>query len=510
MNKLNLPININDLLTARTVEWERLEFKAGWNPEDVLHTMCAFANDFHNLGGGYIVIGIEEKAGRPVLPPKGLPVSQIDKIQKEILNLGHSAIQPSYHPLTAQHQISGKNILILWVPGGETRPYKAKVSLSKKSKEWGYFIRKQSSTVRAKGTDERELIRSANTIPFDDRYNQSASVGDLSKRLMEEFLQEVHSELLKEAKDLSSEVLGRQMNIVGGPSESVFPKNVGLLFFNEKPDRFFPVTQMDVVWFPDGPGGDRFEEKIFKGPLSRMTRDALAYIQRTFLKETVIKHPDRAKAERFWNFPYAAIEEAIVNAVYHRSYEVREPIEVRITAEDFVVLSFPGPDRSIRMENLRAGKAISRCYRNRRIGEFLKELDMTEGRSTGIPKILRAMKNNGSPQPEFETDDDRAHFLIRLPIHPKANKAIVEQLGAQSGAQTGAQSDQILRMLLINPLSMIEIVHSLKLKSKTGALKRAVKDLLSEEYIEYTVPEKPASRSQKYRLTQKGKEKIEL
>ena len=63
---MNLPININDLLTARTVEWERLEFKAGWNPEAVLHTMCAFANDFHNLGGGYIIIGVDEDNGRPV------------------------------------------------------------------------------------------------------------------------------------------------------------------------------------------------------------------------------------------------------------------------------------------------------------------------------------------------------------------------------------------------------------------------------------------------------------
>jgi len=41
---MKLPININDLLTARTVEWERLEFKRGWNPEAVLHTLCAFAN----------------------------------------------------------------------------------------------------------------------------------------------------------------------------------------------------------------------------------------------------------------------------------------------------------------------------------------------------------------------------------------------------------------------------------------------------------------------------------
>ena len=52
-----LPININDLLHGKAVEWERLEFKQGWNPLDTLHTLCAFANDFHNLGGGYVVVG---------------------------------------------------------------------------------------------------------------------------------------------------------------------------------------------------------------------------------------------------------------------------------------------------------------------------------------------------------------------------------------------------------------------------------------------------------------------
>ncbi len=61
-----------------------------------------------------------------------------------------------------------------------------------------------------------------------------------------------------------------------------------------------------------------------------------------------------------WNFPYAAIEEAVVNAVYHRSYEEREPIEVRISYDELTVLSFPGPDRSIRMEDLKAGRAVSR------------------------------------------------------------------------------------------------------------------------------------------------------
>ncbi len=97
-------------------------------------------------------------------------------------------------------------------------------------------------------------------------------------------------------------------------------------------------------------------------------------------------------------------------------------IEVRISPDEQVVLGFPGPDRSIRLENLQAGRAVSRRYRNRRIGEFLKELDLTEGRATGIPKILRVMADNGSPAPVFETDDERTSFVIRLPRHPLAQE----------------------------------------------------------------------------------------
>ena len=64
---------------------------------------------------------------------------------------------------------------------------------------------------------------------------------------------------------------------------------------------------------------------------------------------------------------------------------------MRIDRHELVVLSYPGPDRSIRLVDLQAGRAVSRRYRNRRIGEFLKELDLTEGRATGIPKILKEM-----------------------------------------------------------------------------------------------------------------------
>lgn len=47
-----LPINLNDLLRQRTIEGDRIEYKTGWNPDPIIRTVCAFANDFENLGGG--------------------------------------------------------------------------------------------------------------------------------------------------------------------------------------------------------------------------------------------------------------------------------------------------------------------------------------------------------------------------------------------------------------------------------------------------------------------------
>ncbi len=501
-----LPINLADLLRQRTVEGDRIEYKAGWNPDAIVRTLCAFANDFENLGGGYIVVGQDcDENGQPVFPPVGLAANQLDRIQRELLGYCN-LIQPPYFPVLSMEVFEGRNLIVLWAPGGQNRPYKAPAAVTARHKELHYYIRRYSSTVEARGADERELLSLTATVPFDDRFHPTAGLGDLSPRLMEEFLREVGSDLADEARTLSTEALGRQMNVVGGPAEAPMVKNVGLLFFNEHPRRFFPATQLDVVWFPEGAGGDRFDEKTFQGPLARMTREALDYIRRNYLRETVIKHPDRAEAERLWNFPYAAIEEAVVNAVYHRSYEEREPIEVRITPDDLVVLSFPGPDRSILMADLRAGKAVSRRYRNRRVGEFLKELDLTEGRSTGIPKILKVMKENGSPAPEFESDDDRTHLLIRLPVHERAVQEPAPQVTPQVGTKLGPSRDQVLILRnLAQDRAIAELMALLERTNRTKFRDQVLNPLIDAGLIEMTIPDKPQSSKQKYRLTPAGR-----
>lgn len=517
-----LPINVNSILSGNSaVEWERIEFKKGWNPLEVIHTLCAFANDFNNLDGGYIFIGIEEKDGKPVFPPQGLSQNQMDKIQKELLNIGNSKINPPYHPIAYPDQVRGKNVLVLRASGGENRPYQAVRSLAKGDNNRAYYIRRLSSTIEARGNYLTELMSLAQNVPFDDRYNQQSSINDFAPALIQSFLYEVGSELVAQTRTIDFENLCRRMNIVGGASETPLPKNVGLMFFADNPSNFFPHTQIDVVKLPSGAGGNKIIEKSFFGPINRQIRDALHYITTTVIEEIILKSPRRAEADRFFNYPYQAVEELLVNAVYHRSYQEREPIEVRILPDRITITSYPGPDRSIKLQALAAGNFIARRYRNRRIGEFLKELNLTEGRGTGIPKAIQAMTENGSPQPLFESNEDRTYFAAILPIHPQA---LSSKVGAKMGEVTPTftptftpdslsfLNDKAISLLefCVNPRSRTEIRVNLQVKDVKHTRERYIYPLLSAKFLEMTDPEHPNSQSQRFKTTKLGKEAIEI
>lgn len=189
-----------------------------------------------------------------------------------------------------------------------------------------------------------------------------------------------------------------------------------------------------------------------------------------------------------------------MNAVYHRSYQECEPIEVRIDQDAITIISYPWADRSVKMEDLKQGKAVTRRYRNRRIGEFLKELDLTKGRSTGIPKILRVVRANGSPMPIFETDDEDSYFLIRLPIHDKCIVGLTPTI--QNNIQVTVQDKSLVEVLSQSnhALSAKELMEKLGLKNRPHFAKKFLKPALEQGLIEMTIPDKPNSRNQKYWL----------
>ena len=108
---MELEISVEDLLNKRKIESDRIEFKAGWNPDDIYHSVCAFANDYNNDGGGYIVVGVEEKNGVAVRPVKGISEYMLDEIQKEMISY-NNMISPPYFPKVIPLEVDG--ILLLW------------------------------------------------------------------------------------------------------------------------------------------------------------------------------------------------------------------------------------------------------------------------------------------------------------------------------------------------------------------------------------------------------------
>ena len=503
-----LPFNLDALLKGQIVEWERLEFKTGWNPESVVHTLCAFANDLHNWGGGYIVVGLSEQDGQPVLPPAGVNRNQLDKIQKELVGLCQ-LISPFFAPVVEPVYLQGQWILVIWAPGGDSRPYKAPVSLSKKSHK-AYFVRRNSVTCQANVVEEQQLLEQTARVPFDDRIQNQAELKDLSLGLIQSFLQEVGSDLFEQTHVLSLAELYRLMQIARGPEEYLKPVNIGLLLFSSDPQRWFRGACIEVVIFDDAVG-DRFREKRFSGPIQSQLKDALAYIESRIIVEEVRKIQGQIETLRFYNYPMAAIKEALANAVYHRSYERQNPIEVNIRPDQIEILSWPGPLPPLNQARLASGeRVVAKDYRNRRIGDFLKELKLTEGRGTGFPKIRKAMARNGSPDPVFETDADGTYFLTVLPVHPEADHGTdhgTDQLIDTIDAVFPKSQFQILATLLTrakNPLDIHGLMALTPEKNRTRFRQKWLKPLLDLEIIAMTLPNKPRSKLQAYNTTAAG------
>ncbi len=471
-----LPVNIDKLLNAHVVESTRIEFKAGWNPNPIVHTICALANDIDNIGGGYIVIGVEEKDGTPVLPPKGVPKNKVDSILKKLVALCHK-IEPLYNPIVEPVFYDDKVIIVIWVPGGHGRPYKASKDVLAKKSPKNYYIRKFSSTIIASPDEEKQLFYVSTDIPFDDRPNLLSHVDDLDVALMRQHLKAVGSDLYPLSTDYDALKLAQDMQLVSGPPEDLHPLNVGVLMFCETPERFFRYARIEVVDIPD-PTGKNMIEKTFTGPIQRQLSDALSYLKNYAIKEAVIKKDDEAESTRIVNYPMKTIEEVLANAVYHRSYQVNEPITVRITKNSIEVTSFPGFDRSITDENIADFNIRARIYRNRRIGDFLKELGFIEGRNTGFPNAFRALERNGSGTLSFEMDEERNFLSVTIPVHPffAETKNKKEKDEEYEG--------RIVDALGQDAMSKNQLARAMSYKGITSKLSKTVDKMIVENILE--------------------------
>ncbi|NGZ05652.1 MAG: hypothetical protein G8237_04785 [Magnetococcales bacterium] len=439
-----LPINLNDLLYLRHVESSRVEFKASWDEHvigsKVIRSICAFANDFQNLNGGYIIIGVAEQNGVSIMPPQGLTTVEVEAAQKWIRGRCQT-IDPVYQPVLSPEQVDGRHILVIWAPGSQMRPHQAPES-SERGAARRYYIRLGCETVDADTRAElkTQLVQLTARVPFDDRRSLQANVLEIRETKVREFLHDIGSALVEEQE---SRTVYRHLRIVEPVNGHDAPRNVGLLFFSQNPEQWFLGARIEVVQFAADMSGNVLEEKIFsQRPIHEQLRECLAYLENLSVRQ-IQKLPNRPQAVHWVSYPTQALREALVNAVYHRSYDgILEPIKVYLYPDRMEIISYPGPVPGIEARHLDGLTPLPPVpARNRRIGEFLKELKLAEARGTGIPKVRRAMQQNGSSPPRFDFDETRSYFRTTLPAHPEYQAILTLQdvanlrgIGDYSGA----------------------------------------------------------------------------
>jgi len=483
---MRLPINIEELLGGRAVEDNRIEYKTGWNPDAIYRSVCAFANDFDETGGGYIVVGVTEKNGRPIRPVVGIDPELVEPIEKDMVGF-NNLMRPYYQPRLYVEEADGKTILVIKVSPGERRPYKVPDNVTARQKTYNYYIRYNSSSIVPKDEYERELINLANRTPFDDRGNDQITLKDISPLLLHDYLVKVKSSLADVPLTENMESVLEQMELLEAVPEGWRIKNVAAMMFAERPDRFFKQAQVDIVLFPEGRErnpNSLIEVEPIRGSVPMMIEKTLNYLRYNVVKKMIVKPKDDEHSDKFYNYPYQALEEAVVNSLYHRDWTIREPVEITIEPDRISILNFSGPNHTIPMEAVREAKSLrSRRYRNRRLGEFLKELNLTEGRATGIPTIQDELKANGSPKATIETDEERTYFLIDIPCHPEfvEETLTLEKIGVKDGVREENVTKDVTKELSERQLFILKMIDEdsfvtiPEMSLKTGVATRTIK-----------------------------------
>ena len=142
------------------------------------------------------------------------------------------------------------------------------------------------------------------------------------------------------------------------------------------------------------------------------------------------------------------------------------------------ITSFPGFDRSISDKSIENYEIRARIYRNRRIGDFLKELKLIEGRNTGFPNAYKALRENGSEYPLFEMDENRSYLSVTIKIHP----AFLQKPGKQEEYRK-----RIMDAIGSDSLCLFEIAGRMGYKGITAKLSRTVAEMVNAGRIGKTV-----------------------
>lgn len=412
-------IDLGNLLVR---ESEQVEWKENVaDTDDVVATLCAFANDWSNLGGGYVVCGAEEvkdEHGFPSVAVKGLEAARLKEIEGKVLAGCRDRVSPSIVPLV--HEIltddPSRRILVFVMPADP------KVHTFRRGSDSGkHYVRISRETREARDGILRSLLVRKNEIePWDRRVCANATTNDLDLVALRDALQRMNvfdpkrgiDDYLSDTHSLSPFVpplCGRDA-LTG----QLRPRNFAMLLFGRQVQAHVPGAYSLVSIYP---GQDRSEVHAERHELDGTIIDqARRAIDILGVQSYLAFDKSSERSPNVLKYPRQALTEAMINALAHRDYELPDPARTTVFSDRIEIVSPGVLPLGVKIEILRQGKSGSR-WRNQSLAWFFSKLQFAQAEGQGIPTIIRSMRDEGCPAPIFDEDD--ARVTCTLPAHPR-------------------------------------------------------------------------------------------
>jgi len=452
-------------------EHQHIEWKESWRDEHL-----KWVSGFANAEGGVLVIGRNDKGKVVGLPDaKKLLVNLPNKVRDLLgimvdVNLRTDA---------------GRDYLEMAVPA-----YSNPISYRGE-----YYYRSGSTNQTLKGAAlDRFLLRKQGRH-WDGVPVPGFSVSDLSPSALTGFRKRaarsrrLSAELLAEPDD----VLLNKLRLV----DQGYLKRAALLLFLDDPERLVTGAYVKIGYFRTD--SDLLYHDEIHGDLFSQVDRTLDLLLTKYLRAWI----SYAGLQRLETYPVpeSALREAVINAVAHKDYASNIPIQISVY-DDKLMMWNPGqlpPDWTL--HELTA-KHASVPY-NPDIASVCFRAALLESWGRGIDLIRNACRTHGSPPPKFRWDNG---LWVELPfVAVEAAPPVTPPVTPPVGPPV----DVLVRLLgHAGELSNAEIRARLGLKDRTHLRERYLDPALAENVVEPTIPEKPSSRLQRYRLTDKGRARL--
>lgn len=336
-------------------------------------------------------------------------------------------------------EFEGRTLVVAQVP--ELDPRFKPCFVKQRGEFHGSFTRGGDGDRRL--TDfEIHLLHTNRGQPQDDREPvDGATIDDLDGDEVAYTLRRIRQRQRRAFAGMDDLAVLRRLNVVTSVDEGrLVPTIAGLLTFGEYPQQFFPQLNVTFVVYPGrspedrAPGGPRFlDNRSFDGPIPLIVEDAIAAVVRNMAVRSFIEGAGRRDVQ---DYPVEALREAIVNGLVHRDYSPYSrgtAVQIVMFADRLVIANPGGLFGAVTEDDL-GGEGVS-STRNPVLMKLLQDVrlpdsDRTvcENRGSGIPNMLREMRQTGSALPEFHNRITR--FRVTLPKHALLDEETMAWLAA--------------------------------------------------------------------------------